>query len=99
MKQLVLIIGLLIWGMRMGVGGLNYANYLHKQTIFQKILVISYSLLLLLVIPPMFTHYLPMFLCLFLSVFLVLACIRLIGRCCCNEHVIKKRAALRKKRR
>eukprot|EP01084_Bolivina_argentea_P318312 551998_1 len=96
MKQLVLLVGLAIWAMKIA-GKLNYAVYLSKQRC-QKILFLGYSLLLLLFIPILFTHYLPMFCSMFLTGFIVLFIIHRIGSYCCPNVIAKRKAGIREKR-
>lgn len=77
MKQLVLISGLIIWSQRVNNKS-NYQIYLQKQTPLQIILLMGYFLLIIFFIPVIFTHFLLMF----IPIFILMWSITLIALSC-----------------
>ena len=68
MKQLILILGLICWAHKVGTIS-NYQMYLQKRTYLQLTLLFGYFLLVICFIPIIFTHFIPLFIPVFILLF------------------------------
>lgn len=73
MKQLILIVGLIIWSNRINAKS-NYQIYLQKQTYLQLVLLFGYLILILFAIPIIFTHFIPLFIPIAIFLWLISFC-------------------------